>query len=169
MNPLPDNPGTYAVHLRLLNDQLLQIGRLGIFSFPAGEYVYSGSAFGPGGLRARLGRHLRGRGKPHWHIDYLRGAARVLGAWYSLSAHSLECQWSQALAELPGAFIPAPRFGASDCHSGCRAHLVAFSAGDNLPAFASGLQKWTPGGLFYLKADVFPFNYKATVPPPGEH
>jgi Uri superfamily endonuclease len=33
-------------------------------------YVYVGSACGPGGLRARLRRHLCGRrGSLHWHID----------------------------------------------------------------------------------------------------
>jgi len=40
----------------------------------------------------------------------------------------LECLWSQALAKLPDARISAPKFGASDCRSGCCAHLVAFPA-----------------------------------------
>ena len=38
----------------------------------------------------------------------------------------LECVWSQALLELPGASAPVRGFGASDCHSGCEAHLVFF-------------------------------------------
>jgi len=37
-----------------------------------GLYVYVGSACGPGGLRARLARHLCGRRRRlHWHIDKL--------------------------------------------------------------------------------------------------
>lgn len=37
-----------------------------------GLYVYIGSACGPGGLRARLSRHLCGRRRRlHWHIDKL--------------------------------------------------------------------------------------------------
>ncbi len=40
-----------------------------------GIYVYVGSACGPGGLRARLSRHLCGRRRRlHWHIDRLVAA-----------------------------------------------------------------------------------------------
>jgi len=37
-----------------------------------GYYIYIGSAFGPGGVRARMLRHLRADKPKHWHIDYLR-------------------------------------------------------------------------------------------------
>ena len=97
-------------------------------SLPAGDYVYVGSACGPGGLRARLGRHLSGAGRPHWHIDALRGHARIVGAYYCVSALRLECRWVQALLALPGVTAPAPGFGASDCRSGCLAHLVLCDA-----------------------------------------
>lgn len=90
-----------------------------------GRYVYVGSAHGPGGLRARLGRHLRGDGRPHWHIDVLRAAARVEGYAYWTRDGVTECALAQALASLPGASIPLPHFGASDCRTGCPAHLVA--------------------------------------------
>ena len=37
-----------------------------------GLYAYVGSAWGPGGLVARVGRHMRGRfKKPKWHVDWL--------------------------------------------------------------------------------------------------
>jgi hypothetical protein len=81
---IPADPGAYLLHLRLHQPRILRVGRLGEFSFAAGEYLYTGSACGPGGLRARLGRHLRGGGKPHWHIDSLRAAAEVTGYGYSL-------------------------------------------------------------------------------------
>lgn len=129
---LPAAPGAYALHLRLARPLELAVGRLGMKSFPAGEYLYLGSACGPGGLRSRLGRHLQGEGKRRWHIDYLRLAAEVGGCIY-VEADVLtgalrppECMWSQALAGLPEAAIPAPGFGAGDCRCGCRAHLVAF-------------------------------------------
>ena len=123
---LPADAGTYLLHLRLERSRWLTVGRLGEFRFPAGEYVYVGSAFGPGGLRARLGRHLRGDGRPHWHIDTLRAAATVCGFKFAVTDRPLECVWSQALATLPQAGIPVPGFGSSDCRLGCRAHLIAF-------------------------------------------
>ena len=85
---LPASPGIYLVHLRLAEASLLRIGRFGECIFPAGDYFYAGSAFGPGGLRSRLGRHLRGDGKTRWHIDYLRAVAQVNGFAYQVAGQS---------------------------------------------------------------------------------
>ena len=52
-------PGTYALILRASTAQTIQIGRLGDLVMQPGYYIYVGSAFGPGGLAARVGRHLR--------------------------------------------------------------------------------------------------------------
>lgn len=147
VNSLPDNSGTYALHLRLSGGQLIKIGRLGMFSFPAGDYIYLGSAFGSGGIRARLGRHLYGGSKLHWHIDYLRSAAQIKGFWYSTASHNLECQISRDLALLPGAFIPAPGFGASDCRTGCKSHLIAFPTGNRKTIFEDKFQDWISGKI----------------------
>ena len=95
--------------------------------------MYFGSARGPGGLQARLGRHLRGEGKPHWHIDILRSVADVRGYCYVTDQKSnslsipFECLWSQAFATIPGATVPLEGFGASDCRAGCPAHLITCS------------------------------------------
>ena len=141
LNSLPSSPGVYALLLALHKTQTIRVGRLGQAVFPAGEYVYLGSARGPGGLRARLGRHVRGdTSRPHWHVDFLRSVSYVLGACYLVlevdrPGHQvrrdeqlipLECTWSQALASSPTVTTPLPHFGASDCRSGCLAHLVAF-------------------------------------------
>ena len=136
---IPAEPGSYLLWLHLRQQQDLTVGRLGRFSFPSGDYIYLGSAQGPGGLRARLGRHLRGSGKPHWHIDRLRAAAQVCGFGYQISAMhfetaphlpvSRECDWSQRLAVLPEVSLSIPGFGASDCRSGCAAHLVHIPGG----------------------------------------
>jgi Uri superfamily endonuclease len=134
MNDLPVAPGTYALHLHLAQPTSLSVGKLGEYNFPTGAYFYLGRAFGPGGLRARLGRHLRGVGKPHWHIDTLRAKTQLRSYHFVEGASGdihqapapLECLWSQALANSERAFIPAPGFGSSDCHAGCPAHLVAF-------------------------------------------
>ena len=67
MIELSNQSGTYALLLKLPKQGQLQVGALGTFAFQAGWYVYVGSAFGPGGLAARVGRHLRGLGTPcHW-------------------------------------------------------------------------------------------------------
>ena len=154
--PLPKFPGTYALFLHLPASRQLRVGALGEQFFLAGDYVYLGSACGPGGLRARLGRHLRGDGSRHWHIDYLRKITEANGYCYLIAGQEvqklsgrcqgsdhekIECRWSQALAALPGASIPIPGFGASDCYAGCRAHLVAFSDGVDSQRISSVLAR----------------------------
>lgn len=141
MAAIPSVPGSYILHLFLPQPRQIAIGRLGLFSFPAGDYLYLGSAHGPGGIRARLGRHLARCSKPHWHIDYFRAVSEVRGYLTLVEtvspAHTgspvqtlpMECLWTQALLHLPGACVPVPGFGAGDCHSACPAHLVAFPQG----------------------------------------
>ena len=46
-----------------------------------GFYLYCGSAKGPGGLAARLARHMRHGKAIRWHVDVLTEAGTVLGAW----------------------------------------------------------------------------------------
>ena len=123
---LPAARGIYVLHLAVLQAQRISVGHLGPQHFPIGAYFYVGSARGAGGLRARVGRHLRGDGARHWHIDTLRAVAEVQDVFYTVTDTPLECVWSQALAKLPDAFIPVPHFGSSDCRSGCAAHLIAF-------------------------------------------
>jgi Uri superfamily endonuclease len=121
---LPTSKGTYILLLRLDEPARLAAGRLGTFDFPAGWYAYTGSAFGPGGLRGRLKHHLTPVTKPHWHIDYLRQIAPVHTVWYTASETVYEHDWAAALRALPGAAVPARRFGASDCD--CITHLIHF-------------------------------------------
>lgn len=113
--------GTYALGLRLHSEIQVTVGALGRWSFPLGVYVYVGSAWGPGGIAARLGRHLRGSGKRHWHIDYVRAYAQPVAVWCAEGLRD-ECVWAQHLQSMPTARIIVPRFGASDC--GCAAHLI---------------------------------------------
>jgi hypothetical protein len=57
-------------------------------------------------------------------VDYLRAVAQPVEAWFAVGSGRRECAWAEGLAGLPGAAIPVPRFGASDCH--CPAHLIHF-------------------------------------------
>lgn len=98
--------------------------RLGNPVLAPGIYVYAGSAFGPGGIRARVMRHLRAGNRPHWHIDHLSGAAECIGVEGFPGRR--ECA---IVAELlsAGAMVPVTGFGSSDCRT-CRAHLVRLAA-----------------------------------------
>lgn len=137
---VPDRPGTYVLILHLPRSaENVRIGRLGCFRFPSGWYAYVGSARGPGGLAARLARHLRSLKPLHWHVDYLRVQARPVQTWYAAGTQKRECAWARALSSLPGASIPVPRFGASDCH--CLAHLIHFATLPALAIFAGALEE----------------------------
>jgi Uri superfamily endonuclease len=118
---LPSDPGTYALLLELPASTSLRVGRLGLTTFEAPVYFYAGSAFGPGGLSARLMHHLLPSPKPHWHIDYLRIVASLTRVWTTADPRRLECAWSAAARSLRGAREVAG-FGASDCR--CTSHLV---------------------------------------------
>lgn len=139
---LPAEPGTYALILGLREPALLQVGRLGRIHFDAPHYLYFGSAFGPGGLAARLKHHLQPARRSHWHVDYLLQAAEVLGIWHTRDPARLECTWARAASALRGG-TPVPRFGSSDCR--CRSHLLAFDRLPSLPTFRRRLSALRPG------------------------
>ena len=117
---IPADPGTYVLVLHVRRSRRIRIGRLGTFILPEGHYLYVGSAFGPGGLRARIAHHTKRAACPHWHIDYLRRVARVVAVWYVVGKR-LEYVWARRLIRAQSVVVPVVGFGASDC--GCRAHL----------------------------------------------
>jgi len=126
----PD-PGTYALILQCYASEAIQVGRWGQLDLQPGYYIYVGSAFGAGGVRARVSRHLRTGKRKHWHIDFLRAHARPVEAWVSYEAVHLEHTWAGILLDMPG-MTPIRGFGCSDCR--CSSHL-AFTRGD--PDFAT--------------------------------
>ena len=132
---LPSLPGRYVLLLAVEATTELETKRGRHFSLGSGTYAYVGSASGPGGLRARLGRHLAGAKRPHWHIDYLLAVARLLGAT-SISPSMSECQLASLVASLPGA-QPVSGFGCSDCR--CRAHLYRLAEQQGISSFAHAL------------------------------
>lgn len=122
---LPRVPGTYLLLLRADSPCAIVVGRLGTATLTPGWLVYVGSAFGPGGLAARIRHHLRHAAKPHWHIDYVRAALDLCEIWVCASPQRLEHRFATALHSAPGSSIPLPRCGASDCR--CAAHLFHFT------------------------------------------
>jgi len=138
ISSVPKTSGVYVLIFRLEAPLEVQVGRFGQQTLPAGNLLYVGSAFGPGGLRARLTRHLKSQKRKHWHIDALTTAISPVAYHCDASGRRLECQWAQHLASIPDASIPVPGFGSSDCRSGCSAHLIAFPP-DSLPDLACEL------------------------------
>ena len=90
-----------------------------------GWYLYAGSAYGPGGLRARLARHFKPQKKPHWHIDRLTNI-RTPAAALSMPG-GRECIVAADLTAGQAFAYALPGFGASDCRQ-CRSHLLAWRA-----------------------------------------
>ena len=99
------------------------MGRLGKLLMEPGFYIYVGSAFGPGGLKARLNHHLKPAVNAHWHIDYLRPYARVIEIWYTTDPIRRELDWVTRLTRLRSMAAVHPGFGASD--SNCVSHLFS--------------------------------------------
>jgi len=133
---MKSNPGTYALVLRSQTSTKTPIGRWGHLDIQPGYYIYVGSAFGPGGVLARVSRHCRENKSKRWHIDYLREWVTPVSAWCSYDTVHLEHRWAQALAKMP-ATTPIKGFGCSDCK--CESHLFFTARKPLLSAFASVL------------------------------
>ena len=114
-------PGTYVLLLELDRPRRIWVGRLGEIDFPAGWYRYVGSAFGPGGVKARCGHHRRLSVRPRWHVDYLRAAAQLREIWFTHDPRHREHEWAGLLAAGRHGAWQTEGFGASDCD--CPTHL----------------------------------------------
>jgi Uri superfamily endonuclease len=116
---------TYQLTIQVRQDSTIQIGKLGTFHFPAGYYVYTGSA--KRNLEARIQRHLSKEKRLKWHVDYLLSAPEVeiikVARWTEP-----ECEVNQQV----NGNVLIPRFGATDCCAGCGSHLKFLSKLDAL-------------------------------------
>jgi Uri superfamily endonuclease len=114
----PALPGAYVLAVELAAPLPVTLPGKPVATLTPGHYLYCGSARGPGGLRARLGRHMRSGKAIRWHIDRLTEAGTVLGAWAFPGGN--ECELATALSALP---TPIAGFGSTDCNH-CRSHLL---------------------------------------------
>lgn len=112
---------TYQLLIEVARPVRATIGRLGQFVFPAGRYIYTGSA--RRSIEARIMRHLRSEKTLRWHIDYLLMAPGVHIAGVRRYVDD-ECAINHAT---PGHTL-VPGFGASDCRAGCGSHLKYLGA-----------------------------------------
>ncbi len=124
MMTLPSAQGTYTLVIELERSINIRVGSLGVVVFDKGLYTYTGSALGKSqSLRTRLLRHVRDTKTMRWHIDYLLQSGKIRSIVLCESRVRLECPINQALRRMTKGIIAAKRFGASDCHMGCPAHL----------------------------------------------
>lgn len=115
-------PISYQLIIELEKQAVITVGKLGTFSFPAGTYIYSGSA--RKNMEARVARHMARSKKMRWHIDYLLSHPGTKLVRTELFAES-ECVLNKRI----GGAIVALRFGATDCRNRCRSHLKHLDSG----------------------------------------
>lgn len=139
---LPATSGTYTLLWRSTGCRAVEIGRLGELQLNPGSYCYIGSAFGPGGLRARIRRHAKRDKRLHWHMDYLRPYLSLGRVWISGDPLHREHLWADWFRHLPGTTVPLPGFGSSDCT--CETHLLRLSEAPTLSEFQAWLLNSEP-------------------------
>ncbi|MEB3851702.1 MAG: GIY-YIG nuclease family protein [Desulfurococcales archaeon] len=114
--PPPRGPGLYV--LLILLEEPVEVGaRTFRGTVPPGLYAYVGSAGGPGGLRARIARHLRRRKRVWWHVDWLTTspASRVVAVAYCASGtHGPHAEAQVASCLASRGYLPVRGFGSTD-------------------------------------------------------
>lgn len=124
-----EGKGVYSLLFFIKQKTALTVGALGLQNLPSTLYVYTGSAFGPGGLKARLKHHInKSYNRRSWHIDFLLTHKNTIltAIMAAQSNNNMECEINRFIKEKGGAKIPVPGFGASDCKNKCVSHLLFF-------------------------------------------
>ena len=149
--------GGYALILRVGKEATIMIGRRA-FAIDPGVYIYSGSALGPGGVEARVERHLRRferrggskdgvieSGRYHWHIDCLLPVADSFIAVCAESKRRTECLLTSVLKDKGMQVVKG--FGSTDCRSGCGGHLLFMPGGDTEAAIRAVVEGYNELGI----------------------
>jgi len=138
INRIRPSPGTYALILHSRIKKEVEVGKLGFISLIPGYYIYVGSAFGPGGLRARVHRHIAESKKKYWHLDYIKLFTQPSEIWYSYEPVIREHQWAQIIKMSKHARILMKGFGSSDCS--CATHLFFMKTRPAAGSFVKRIQ-----------------------------
>lgn len=138
---LPATPGAYALVIDLPKPIILSVAGKSV-ELEEGRYLYAGSARGPGGIRARVRRHLKAAKPVRWHVDRLTNLAGVTVV-VALPG-SGECGIVSFCLEQADGIVPAPGFGSTDCRN-CAAHLVALTDNTDVEALAGEMAKQAGG------------------------
>ena len=109
-------PGVYGVVFEIDRQVSVATGKLGQLVYPAGGYLYIGSAMG--GISGRVRRYLDTPKRTFWHIDYLLPRGRAVAIVAGESDRRVECDLARDIGRQ---FTVVKRFGSSDCQ--CAGHL----------------------------------------------
>jgi Uri superfamily endonuclease len=124
LTPSGSETGAYLIAIHLAQARTVERPRSAVLA--AGCYIFAGNAHGPGGLAARIARHLKPNKRRRWHVDAVTaGAAEVSALAYRGRG---ECDLISELLATGAFSTPLHRFGSSDCRS-CAAHLVYWTGG----------------------------------------
>jgi Uri superfamily endonuclease len=110
-------PGAYLLLIELREVIFVWLPNKPSVTLAPGRYIYAGSAYGPGGLKARVSRHMRRAKARRWHIDQLTETGNVIGA--SVFPGAIECDLVDMYSALS---TPIAGFGSTDCKR-CHSHL----------------------------------------------
>lgn len=120
--------GIYQLLIGMPGTRTIKIGNLGLTRFPAGLYIYTGSA--KNSLRQRLSRHFSGDRTKFWHIDYLLQFGELAAYHIEPFRPGLECRLNKLTKEMHPASEYVPGFGSSDCK--CFSHLIYIPGSENI-------------------------------------
>ncbi len=134
---IPGVSGAYTFVLYLQSPLPLSIKKFSGAVLDSGLYLYSGSAYGPGGIKARLSRHLRRKKKVHWHIDHVTSKSNILAA--AALPEGRECHTIGKVLKDRQAGIPIPGFGSSDCGT-CSSHFLSLPANTDIGGLLASLK-----------------------------
>ncbi|MDQ0155116.1 GIY-YIG nuclease family protein [Robertmurraya andreesenii] len=112
----------YAIYLEVPNAATVKVGKLGVYFFQKGMYIYVGSA--KRNILARIDRHKRVDKRLKWHFDYLRPYGTITRI-ITYEGTIGECVLAEKIRKEVGGSLPVKRFGSSDCR--CPSHLIYFS------------------------------------------
>jgi len=118
--------GIYVLVVRVPNEAVVRVGRLGNVQLKPGYYLYVGS--GQISVEKRVSRYFSKIKNPRWHIDYilLSGIALAEKAIMLNLSKSYECKISRFIESMGGEAISG--FGSSDCN--CRSHFHRYADPD---------------------------------------
>ena len=126
MDDVTADAGAYLLVIDLATVLVLDVRRTAPATLAPGRYIYCGSAYGPGGIRARVRRHLTCDKAVRWHVDRLTAVGRVVAV--HAAPGGSKCDLFAEVMKTPGATVPAPGFGSSGCRR-CPSHLARLPAG----------------------------------------
>ena len=138
-----NQPGTYALIYHCPASFRTVVGKRGPIEVAKGYWIYVGSAFGPGGLKARLRHHLKPAQRPHWHLDYIKADLNPLEIWATADDEKREHAWARIVSGLRGSTCPLTGFGATDCT--CPSHLIYRARRPGLATFRRQVRAQLPG------------------------